>query len=119
LITTKLKPQMADDGVDLAGPRHDFGRDHLGTSAVLGLGGQDEPRVVRVSSVLGAVVVIDPRGEPGTEPLDERPRDFVESAPRGFGRERDVEHDHATPQLASFGQLPRRGEGELGKGHVT
>ena len=55
---------VADDGVRRPDARDDLGRDHLGAGPVLGLGGENEARVVAVARVHDVVVVVDPAREP-------------------------------------------------------
>src|SRR5690606_16284468 len=111
---------VADDGVHRSGAADQLLGHHLRAGAVLGLRRQDEARVVLEGPVEDVVVVIDPRGEPGTKPFDEGPGDLVEGGATALASgEGDVEHHHPTVELRRRGELAGRPEdhGRSGAGH--
>ena len=59
---------VREDRVDRPDLAHELGRDHLGTRAVLCLGREHEPRIVREVGVALVIVMIDPRREAIAEP---------------------------------------------------
>ncbi len=104
--------QVHRDRVDRTRGAHHLGCHQLGAGPVLGLGRQDEARIVRVVDVALVIVVVDPRREPAAQPLDERQRRLVERRAAPLARERDVEHRHPPFELRGGRQRARRQERE-------
>jgi hypothetical protein len=83
--TTKaVKVRVADNRVYMSHTMYHFGGNHLGASSVLGLGAQNEARILRIHGMKQVVVVIHPTSEPTCEAVDKRPRHFVEATARSF-----------------------------------
>ena len=120
--TKPVEIGVAHDGLNrpvLAHPLDQLGGYHLGTGPVLGLGRKDEARVVPVACVHHVIVVIDPRGEPRAELLDEGLGDLREASARRLGREGHVEDDDPSRELparvGACGAKRRRARGAWGQ----
>lgn len=109
---------VADDGVDRAGSVDELGGDHFGAGAVLGLGGEDEPRIAGKRRVVNAVVVIHPGPEAGAEPVDEGEGDGLKARAARLGGEGDIEDRDAASEVSGSGELSRGSERKLGALHV-
>jgi hypothetical protein len=71
---------MANDGIDRTDPANELRCDHFRTCAVLGLGGENESGVQRVTGVKNVVVVVHPGREPRTEAFYEGLGDPLETS---------------------------------------
>ena len=63
------------------------------------------------------IVMVDPRGEPRSEAVDERLRELVETATR-FRCEREIEDDDAALQITRFWKLAWSSKFEM-RSHVV
>ena len=63
---------MHGDGVNRSSASNDIRRHHFGASAMLRLGGEHKSTIVGVVRVTFVIVVVDPRGQTRSQPVDER-----------------------------------------------
>ena len=67
------------------------------------LGREHKTRIVGIPHVLLAVVMIDPRGKPRSQPLDERKGLGLECVTTGFRGEGNVEYDNPPGKVTGLG----------------